>query len=257
MTDLSSTAIVAVTYRKVDYARIVLSNVYGCMDSGIKLFVVDNDSGPEMLDLLATLSALGKDRIDVTGCRKNIGKANAVNLLIEEKKLLDRFDHLVLMDQDIIFTAADLRLLLDCLKDIDTPGMISMDYYSWNSPKPPNGKSISVHGKSGKSYQFTVSSEDPSTRARGFVGGGVFGITSDTVKYCLNGRLYPDTPYIYYTEDTSLDLALARQGRVNGYLKGTLAIHLPELDQSYYAWKNTVRQMKEPPVEGYFESGLK
>lgn len=245
-------AIVMVTYRKVEYARMVIGNICACMTPGMKLFVVDNNSGPEMLELLNTVAAWAKDRVEITGCRKNIGKANAVNLLVGMHNLLERYDRLVFMDPDIIFGAADLSALIECLGDVENPGMIAMDYYPWNSPKPKHGSRVFVPGRSGKTYGMTVHPSGDQTA--GFVAGGVFGVTAETVRSCLNGRIYPETPYVYFNEDAALDLELRRQGRRNGYLSGTEAVHLPELDLKYFDWKNKSRGLKDPPTVGYYDN---
>lgn len=244
-------AIVMVTYRKVEYARMVIGNVCACMTPDMKLFVVDNHSGPEMLDLLNKVADRAEDRVEITGCGKNIGKANAVNSMVGMHSLLDRYDRLVFIDQDIIFRPSDLTALVECLADMENPGMIAMDYYPWNSPKPKQGGTVSVQGRSGKHYEMAVHGNRGRTTA--FVAGGVFGLTAETVRTCLNGRIYPETPYVYFNEDAVLDIELNRQGRLNGYLGGTAALHLPELDPKYFAWKNRMRGEKVPPTAGYYD----
>lgn len=249
----SRAAIVMVTYRKIEYARLVLGNLLPCLDELADLYVFDNDSGTQMLALLGQVATLGGKRVWVTGCRKNIGKANAVNSIVAEKNLLEKYEKLVMMDQDIIFLPADLQLLLRCLEDISNPGMISMDYYPWNSPKPKNAVSRTVAGKSNQRYDLSVRPESDISKDIGFVAGGVFGLTAETVQTRLNGKIYTDTPYVYYGEDAVLDLTLLRQGTINGYLQGTQALHLPELDQPYQDWKNKMRMASNPSTQGYYE----
>jgi hypothetical protein len=194
-----------------------------------------------------------------TGEAINVGKAVAMRHLVDQAgKVVPEADCYVCMDDDVIVDPAHLDALVSAAR---RPGMamIGPRFHPFNTRIPDGGSAVCVDG-----LRLHVHPRELRTvHKRGAVAGTLFAISRAAVsRLPWAPSLYPillspetNKPVIYWTEDARLDIALAELGLLGGYLDDpglTPAIHLPELNREYEAWKFDATQRFQPATTNPF-----
>jgi hypothetical protein len=202
-------------------------------------------------------------RASSTAEPKNVGKAYAMQCLVDivNKALPDATGY-VCMDDDVIVDCAHLDALVAAAHR-PSLGMVAASFHPFNTVMPAGGSVVAFEPCSAFPQGLRLRTYPVQDRTVGDIGrvaGTLFAISRAAVAtlksapylYPILSRQDDNSPIVYWAEDATLDVALTRQGFTNGYLETpglTPAIHLPELDQEYMAWKLKARV--EPPIEGF------
>jgi len=261
------------------YLDTVLNWLSQEIDETYRVFVWDN-GGAKVFS-----AAYGFETYALAGSAsagpKNVGKAIAMRHLVDiVAGAMPEATCYVCMDDDVIVDRDHLDALVAAAHR-PFVGMVAAGFHPFNSAMPPGGSIIEFDacpvcaaatqltachhcrgsGKDPHGLRLrTYSAKDRTANNLGKVAGGLFAVSKSAVaKTQFAPYLYPiltrqgdNSPIVYWSEDATLDTALAGIGFTNGYLEMpdlTPAIHLPELDEEYMQWKLKAR--KEPPVVGF------
>lgn len=204
-----------------------------------------------------------------SGAAINLGKAAGMHYLVDiVNKELPQADCYVCMDDDVIVSRDHLDALAAAAQRPGM-GMIGARFHPFNTTMPPGGQPALFDpcpactgstcprcGGLGKDPQglrlIVYPAEDRTMRNLGRIAGTLFAVSRAALArlpwapylYPIHGRPGDGKPYIYWTEDATLDMGLTRLGLTNGYLDNPdllHAIHLPELNLEYMAWKIKAR----------------
>ena len=276
---MTKTPLMICAYRS-SYLDIVLNWLTSeGIENNYRVFIWDNGGAKQISAAYGFESYAQGD--GTSGRPTNVGKAIAMQYLVDiVAKVLPDATCYVCMDDDVIVDCDHLDALVAAAHR--TPiGMVAAGFHPFNSAMPPGGSIVEFDrcpvcsaakprrdcphcGGSGKDPQGlrlrTYSAKDRTVNRLGKVAGGLFAVSKSAVSkteyapylYPILTRQGDNSPIVYWSEDATLDVALASKGFMNGYLEMprlTPAIHLPELDQEYMQWK--LKAQKEPPVEGF------
>jgi hypothetical protein len=189
-------------------------------DKNIFLVIIDNGSDADLVEFLRTIRG---ERILLHLRNNNVGKARSVNDFIAENIGDQNLPGSVWsIDPDVIFDSLSFYLLAEAVCNLPQVGMIGMRYKK-NACNPEVGLYFaprSFPGKNGKTYSLVYP-------FMANVAGPIFAISGKHLKKPLNYHLFPmKETFLYGRDDAAIYDHLKKSGLKNGYLNGTLAIHL-------------------------------
>ncbi len=250
----SKTLILMATYFHKERAMTTIKSLYNVINGSqdFEVIIIDNNSRDGLKEELQNLKY---EQISTVFLKKNIGKANAMNSVVEEwiKSKIEFPEIIISMDSDITFSRESLDLLCNSIRNIPNAGMIGMRYIDngYNPEKNLPNSPTKVYGENHIIYPIL-------TPQNMNVAGGVFGIRGSIVKSLLEGKFYPNTQgKVYCGDDAFLYHKLKDAGLVNGYLEGTFATHHGEdsylySNSKYGKWKRQ-QLTRGGSRKGYFD----
>lgn len=215
--------IIVVTHRVKNAVILSLSNlleIAGTRDDVISVIIDSASEEPEIRDFL---SEINQERVLVQYLDRNLGKPHAANQFIADNIGRDNLPKTVIsIDPDVLFDGLSFDCLTEAVQNIDGIGMLGMRYqknccnpeiYLFFPPK-------NITGKNGKTYSVIFP-------FMANVAGPIFALPGKLLADPLNFRFYPVTfTQPYGPDDAALHDFLRKRGYKNGYLNGTLAVHL-------------------------------